>query len=107
MFIASNASCCAACCYGSMVAGHLKHHPMPEATKPPKPISFKNLSSVRFIGLEILGPQNARSGVVRGPRLPEGPLNWKDNHIPTQNLYYNYYYPNPKYLIIGSMDPKP
>ena len=28
-----------------------------------------------------------------------------NNHIPTQNLYYNYYYPNPKYLIIGYMDP--
>ena len=26
------------------------------------------------------------------------------NHIPTQNLYYNYYYPNPKYLNIGYMD---
>ena len=23
----------------------------------------------------------------------------------TQNLYYNHYYPNPKYLIIGYMDP--
>ena len=28
-----------------------------------------------------------------------------NNHILTQNLYYNYYYPNPKYLIIGYMDP--
>ena len=27
-----------------------------------------------------------------------------NNHILTQNLYYNYYYPNPKYLIIGYMD---
>ena len=26
-------------------------------------------------------------------------------HILTQNLYYDYYYPNPKYLIIGYMDP--
>ena len=25
----------------------------------------------------------------------------------TQNLYYNYHYQNPKYLIIGCMDPKP
>ena len=24
-----------------------------------------------------------------------------NHHILTQNLYYNYYYPNPKYLIIG------
>ena len=28
-----------------------------------------------------------------------------NNHILTQNLYYNYYYPNPKYIIIGYMDP--
>ena len=28
-----------------------------------------------------------------------------NNHIFTQNLYYNYYYPNPKYQIIGYMDP--
>ena len=28
-----------------------------------------------------------------------------NNHILTQNLYYNYYYPNPKYRNIGYMDP--
>ena len=28
-----------------------------------------------------------------------------NNHTLAQNLYYNYYYPNPKYLIIGYMDP--
>ena len=28
-----------------------------------------------------------------------------NNHILTQNLYYNYYYPKPKYLIIGYLDP--
>ena len=28
-----------------------------------------------------------------------------NNHILTQDLYYNHYYPNPKYLIIGYMDP--
>ena len=28
-----------------------------------------------------------------------------NNHILTQNMYYNYYYPNPKYQIIGYMDP--
>ena len=27
------------------------------------------------------------------------------NHILTGNLYYNYYYPKPKYLIIGYLDP--
>ena len=28
-----------------------------------------------------------------------------NNHILTPNLYYNYYYPNPKYPNIGYMDP--
>ena len=28
-----------------------------------------------------------------------------NKYILTQNLYYNCYYPNPKYLIIGYMDP--
>ena len=28
-----------------------------------------------------------------------------NNHILTRNLYYDYYYPKPKYLIIGYMDP--
>ena len=32
-------------------------------------------------------------------------LQYLNNHILTQNLYYNYYYPNPKYLIIAYMDP--
>ena len=27
------------------------------------------------------------------------------NHILTQNLYYNYNYPKPKYLIMGFLDP--
>ena len=27
-----------------------------------------------------------------------------NTHILTQNLYYTYYYPKPKYLIIGYMD---
>ena len=28
-----------------------------------------------------------------------------NNHILTPNLYYSYYYPKPKYLIIGYLDP--
>ena len=28
-----------------------------------------------------------------------------NNHILTQNLYYNYYYPKPNYLSIGYVDP--
>ena len=27
-----------------------------------------------------------------------------NNHILAQNQYYNYYYPKPKYLVIGYMD---
>ena len=30
-----------------------------------------------------------------------------NNHILSQNLSYSYYYPKPKYLIIGYMDSKP
>ena len=29
-----------------------------------------------------------------------------NNHILTQHLYFNYCYPNPKYRIIGYMDPQ-
>ena len=41
------------------------------------------------------------------PGLPSFSLRVQvaNGHIPTQNLYYNNYYPNPKYLIIGYMDP--
>ena len=28
-----------------------------------------------------------------------------NKHTLAQNLYHNYYYPNPKYLLIGYMDP--
>ena len=28
-----------------------------------------------------------------------------NNHILTQNLYYNYYYPKPRFLLIGYLDP--
>ena len=29
-----------------------------------------------------------------------------NNHILTQNLFYNHYYQNPEYQIVGYMDPK-
>ena len=29
----------------------------------------------------------------------------RNSHILTQNLHYNYYYPIPKYLMIGYLDP--
>ena len=32
---------------------------------------------------------------------PEGP----NSHILPHNMYYNYYYPKPKYLTIGYLDP--
>ena len=36
----------------------------------------------------------------------ERPIDFQDNHILAQNLYCNYYYPKPKYLIIGYFDRK-
>ena len=36
-----------------------------------------------------------------GLLYPKGP----NNHLFTQNLYDNYYYPKPKYLSIGYLDP--
>ena len=30
-----------------------------------------------------------------------------NNHVLTQSLYYNYYYPKPKYLMIGYLGPRP
>ena len=40
-------------------------------------------------------------------RLLKAPLRVQvpNDHILTQNLYYNSYYPKPMYLIIGYMDP--
>ena len=45
--------------------------------------------------------------ILHGPYNPFVSLRVQEpnNHILTQNLYYNYYYPKPKYLIIGYMDP--
>ena len=43
-------------------------------------------------------------GVIKGDTRN---LDYSNNHILAQNLYYNYYYPNSKYLVIGYMDPKP
>ena len=44
-----------------------------------------------------------------GPHYSHMPITLRaqvlNNHILAQNLYYNYYYPNPKYLIIGYLDP--
>ena len=45
-------------------------------------------------------------GVAPGPYQPLTlRVQVPNNHILTQNLYYHYYYPNPKYLNIGYLDP--
>ena len=61
---------------------------------------MENPGLVRFTGPRLsLRVQGLGLGFrVSGLGLP-------NNHILTQNLYYNYYYPTPKYLIIGYMDP--
>ena len=63
---------------------------------------------VRLPGLMLDSEQawNTR----RGPNKEYWPLvtlrvQVPNNHILTQILYYNCYYPNPKYLVIGHMDP--
>ena len=51
------------------------------------------------------------SGQIKNNGAREGRVDFAlrvqvpNNHIFTQNLYYNYYYPRPKYLIIGYLDP--
>ena len=71
--------------------------------------------SARF-GWVFLGKsrhQDQRLGRCRGLQVwPSSGQHFKtlrvqvpNTHIPTQKLYYNYYSPNPKYLVIGYMDP--
>ena len=62
-------------------------------------------SSVYFPNLETKNLRLMQKlAAALGSRSGTAPSN---NHILTQNLYYTYYYPKPKYLIIGYMDPKP
>ena len=50
--------------------------------------------------------EEARSGVDYDGEMLTLTVQVPNNHILTQNLHYNYYYyPNPKYLIFGYMDP--
>ena len=49
------------------------------------------------------GPEGVLASVLRDASALR--VQVPNNHILTQNLYYNYYYPKPKYLIIGYMDP--
>ena len=74
-----------ACCQRGSVSGKLV-----------LPISA-NSSHPRNL-LKDLGFRSYGSGVTLRVQVP-------NYHIFTQNLYYNYYYPNPKYLIIGYVDP--
>ena len=63
-------------------------------------------SGARFMKAVLNNPLEKyeyRDGRVTVENCPQGPST--NNHILTQNLYYNYYYPNPKYLVIGYMNP--
>ena len=68
-------------------------------------------SALRDGGLQSLqaaiGASTSRSALAWGTKLLDVTLRVQvpNNHILTQNQYYNYYYPKPKYLIIGYMDP--
>ena len=53
---------------------------------------FYQCLSLRALNFRIIGIVTLR---VQVPK----------NHILPPNLYYIYYYPNPKYLIVGYMDP--
>ena len=56
--------------------------------------------------LEITGPDGDHHGITSSrDRDHSLRVQVPNNHILTPNLYYNYYYPNPKYVIIGYMDP--
>ena len=52
--------------------------------------------------LETCNPQGLECLVL----MSKTPLRVQvtNNHMLTQNLYYNYYYPKPKYLTIGYLD---
>ena len=68
-----------------------------------------HLAETRAVRTSVREGPSARTGLQRhhfsvtSVHSPSG----SKYHILTQNLYYNYYYPKPKYLIIGYMDPKP
>ena len=59
--------------------------------------------------LRLLGRMRAVNPSSYGRHDPEPSFSLRvqvpNNHILTENLYYTYYYPNSKYLVIGHMDP--
>ena len=60
----------------------------------------------------LIKTRNVRASQLE-PGQPWGFWRWRktqrvqvpNHHILTRNLYYNYWYPKPKYLIVGYMDP--
>ena len=51
------------------------------------------------------GFEVAEARVEKSPEDPTLRVQVPNDRILTQNLYYNYYYPKLKYLIIGYLDP--
>ena len=79
---------------------HLSSGPGPiarelEGTSPPLLVVMAALKMAWRLSSSLRSPYDI---VILRVQVP-------NNHILTQNLYYNYYYPKPKYLIIGYMDP--
>ena len=81
-------------------------------------VSCKHLGEGRCLVLaSVPSPKQSlycRIQDALGTSVPEDKRNYRsislrvqvpNNHILAQNLYYNYYYPNSKYVIIGCMDP--
>ena len=78
---------------------------------------YYNMNGIWALKPYYLGPWTLRVGVQVYQEYPLRTLKptnstylalrvqVPNNHILTQNLYYQYYYPNPKYLTIGYMDP--
>ena len=77
--------------------------PSSNATRPATP-GLGTLTVPKNWGLQ--NPKAIVQGIIRDDW---GSLSLRvqvpNNHILAQNLYYNCYYPEPKYLIIGYMDP--
>ena len=69
----------------------------------------KKSNSGSFIYLSSPMPLSAFHGPPKETLNLENPnpqrVQVPNNHIRTQNLYYNYYCPKPKYLIVGYLDP--
>ena len=73
-------------------------------------IKFR-VSEFRVKVLEVCGVALYEISIGEHRAVPLSPKPYSlrvqvaNNHILTPNLYYNYYHPNPKYPVIGYMDP--